>query len=194
MRFFYKDLVLEVPDSVYYPREDSLLMARILEKEKADNILDMGCGSGFLSIIMARENPDSIITSVDINKEAIKATKENAEKSKVKLKTLVSDLFCFVDGYFDLIVFNSPYLPVDKKEIKDVTYSGGQTGREIIEKFITQAKNHLNKKGKILLLISSLTGEKEVFNAFRDNDFSTKVVAREKVPWEEMIIIEARIC
>lgn len=192
MKFFYKDLVLEVPDSVYYPREDSLLLARILEKEKPGSILDMGCGSGFLSILMARKNPDSMITSVDINKEAVKATIDNAEKSNVKVKALVSDLFCFVDGSFDLIVFNSPYLPVDKKEINDITYSGGQTGREVIEKFITQAKNHLNKNGKILLLISSLTNENAVLNAFRNSGFSAKVVAREKVPWEELIIIEAR--
>ena len=186
MKFFYRNITLEVPDSVYYPREDSLLLAKVLEKApiKMSKCLDMGCGSGLLSIILAKNND---VTAVDINKEAVKTTIDNAAKSNVKIKAFVSDLFLFVDDSYDLIVFNSPYLPVENE---DRQWSGGI---KLIEKFIRQAKNHLNKNGKILLLISSITGEEAVLAAFRDNGFSAKVIAREKVPWEELIVIEAHI-
>lgn len=186
MKFYYKEIVLEIPDSVYYPREDSLLLAKILEKEPLKGrYLDMGCGSGFLAILMAKS---ADVTAVDINKEAIKATKENAEKNNVKIKAFVSDLFSFVDESFDLIVFNPPYLPTkDESE----QWSGGKSGREVIEKFVHQAGNHLEKNGKILLLISSLTGEKVVLDLFSNNGFSASIIARKKVPWEELMVIEA---
>lgn len=183
MKFFYKDLTLEVPESVYYPREDSLLLAKTLGNRHAGKVLDMGCGSGILSILLAKNND---VTAVDINKDAVKAAIDNAEKNKVSLKVMVSDLFVFIDDSYDLIVFNAPYLPVENE---DKQWSGGI---KLIEKFISQAKPHLNKRGKILLLISSLTGEKAVLSAFRDNGFSAQTIKREKVPWEELIVIEAR--
>ncbi len=189
MKFYYKDLILEIPSSVYYPREDSLLMAKTLENADFRNkkCLDMGCGSGLLAIIMAKNND---VTAVDINKEAVRATIANANKCEVKLKAFFSDLFSFIKDSYDLIVFNSPYLPVP--DDKDITYSGGRTGREVIGRFISQVKACLNKDGRVLLLISSLTGEKTVLDAFSNNNFSARTIAREKVPWEELIVIEAR--
>ncbi len=194
MRFYHKGLEMDVPDSVYYPREDSLLMAGVLEKEKAENCLEIGCGSGFLSILAAKTSAVTDVTAVDINEKAVEATKKNAKKNNVKLKAFVSDLFSSINDSYDLIVFNSPYLPtqtddqVSSGKFEDKQWSGGI---KVIEKFIQQAKNHLNKNGKILLLISSLTGEKEVLELFHNNNFNVRVIARERVPWEELMVVEA---
>ncbi len=196
MKFFHGELILEVPESVYYPREDSLMLAKVLEKENLANkrVLEIGCGSGFLAIIMAKGNAK--VTAMDISKDAVKATGQNANKNGVELTCLKSNLFFSVTGKFDLIVFNPPYLPGGddvkylKKERGHIFSSG--SGRELIEKFISQAKAYLNSKGKILLLISSLTGEKEVLSLLHTNSFRTRIVAREKIPWEELIIIEAK--
>ncbi len=187
MRFFYNSLELEAPDSVYYPREDSLLLAKVTENLHLKNkkILDMGCGSGFLAILLAKSNR---VIAADIDEEAIKTTEENARKNKAGIRTIKSDLFSSVKEKFDIIILNPPYLP---DESDDKTYSGGMSGRNTIEKFIKEAKNYLNKSGKMLLLISSLTGEKEVLELFERNGFSARVAAREKIPWEELIVIEA---
>ncbi len=189
MKFYYSNLELEVPDSVYCPREDSLLLAKAIEKLclKGKKALDMGCGSGFLSILMTESND---VTSADINEEAVRITRDNAARNNVKLRALQSDLFSNIHEMFDIIVFNPPYLP---DEGGDRTYSGGRSGRDTIEKFIVGAKNHLNKGGIILLLISSLTGEKEVLESFERNHYKTTILAREKIPWEELMIIEAHI-
>ncbi|MBI2075898.1 MAG: methyltransferase [Candidatus Aenigmarchaeota archaeon] len=188
MRFYHNELALNVPESVYFPREDSLLLAGVLEKEKLQSkkVLEVGCGSGFLSIVMA--SGKAIVTAVDASKDAVEATKLNAKKNDVSLACFASNLFSAVTSKFDLIVFNPPYLPDDSD---DKTYSGGKSGREVIEKFIKQAKNHLNKNGKILLLISSLTGEQDVLSLFHTCSFKTKIAAREKIPWEELLVIEA---
>ena len=194
--FYHKGITLFVPDRVYYPREDSLLLAGILEKKKLKgSILDIGCGSGLLALIMAKS---ADVIAVDINSLAVKTTLQNADANDIKLKVLQSDLFSKVKGRYNMIVFNPPYLPIQKQTNaegviadEDVTYSGGSTGRVVINKFIKNAGKHLRKSGKILLLISSLTGEKEVLDLFRKNSFKTKIVARQKIPWEELIVIEA---
>ncbi|MCX6818473.1 MAG: methyltransferase [Candidatus Aenigmarchaeota archaeon] len=211
--FYHKGITLYVPDKVYYPREDSLLLAGVLEKTKLKgSILDIGCGSGLLAIIMAKA---AEVTAVDVCSLAVKTTLQNAEINKIKLKAIHSDLFSKVKGKFDLIVCNPPYLPAqtetkpnirtecvnvcdeqpldakDANAYNDITYSGGEKGRTVITKFIRNVKKYLKKNGKILLLISSLTGEKEVLALFKENQFKTKIIARQKIPWEELMVIEA---
>jgi len=190
MKFYHDELALDVPEGVYYPREDSLLLAKVLEKENlADKrVLEIGCGSGFLSIFMAKSK--AAVTAVDISKDAVETAIKNAENNDVSLTCFQSDLFSAVNGRFDTIIFNPPYLP---DESNDATYSGGIKGRETIEKFIRNAKAHLSKNGKILLLISSLTSEKEVLSLFHTYGFKTKIIVREKIPWEELMVIEACI-
>jgi release factor glutamine methyltransferase len=208
MKYFYRDIVLDVPDSVYYPREDSELIAKTIERTNMKNkkALEIGCGSGLLSIIMAKSGAD--VTTVDINPDAVEATKANAGKNGVKLDIFVSDMFEKVKGIFDLIVFNAPYLPDDtdldvvakirgEKDINSLReknivrqWSGGPAGREVIEKFVSSVKNYLNDNGKILIGISSLTGEKEIIGLFGSIGMNAKTVARQKIPWEELIIIE----
>ena len=190
MKFYYKSLILEVPEGIYYPREDSLLMAKIIENMPIHNgkVLEMGCGSGFLSILTAKRWFD--VTAVDINENAIETTKSNAKQTAVNVVAFKSDLFSSVKEKFDIIVFNPPYLPVEEGE-NDKTYAGGKTGRETVEKFISTVKRHLKPNGIVLLLISSLTGEKEVIELFEKQKMKTTIIAREKIPWEELIIIRA---
>ncbi len=194
MNFYHDGLTLEVPGSVYCPREDSLLLAKVLEKEelKGKHALEVGCGSGLLSIIMSKSNAK--VTAVDVSRDAVATARENAERNGVALACFESDLFSSVTSSFDLIVFNPPYLPEgdDKYLEKEKRHLiGGRTGREVISKFIVQAKAHLNNNGKILLLISSLTGEKDVMDLFHAQGFKTKIAARENIPWEELVVIEA---
>ncbi len=190
MKFFYKDMELDVPDNVYYPREDSELLAEALENIalKNRNALEVGCGSGLLSIIMAKSG--ALVSAVDINPAAVEATNQNAAKNNVVVKAFVSDMFENVRGTFDLIVFNPPYLPIGD-DPNDIIYSGGSSGREIIELFVSQAKDYLKKNGNVLIIISSLTGEKEVIDLFSEVGMKADAIKRKKIPWEELIVIKA---
>ena len=181
---------MEVPENVYYPQEDSLLLAKALDgiDVKGKRALEVGCGSGLLSIIMAKSGAD--VTAVDINEEAVETAKINASDNEADINCFVSDLFSNVSGVFDMIIFNPPYLPVEPGE-NDPTYAGGTTGRDTIEMFIAGVKEHLKLDGTVLLLISSLTGEEEVVKLFEKEGMATRSIAREKIPWEELIVIEA---
>jgi release factor glutamine methyltransferase len=191
MKYFYKDLTLDVTESVYMPKEDSELLAKCIEDMNIynKNCLEIGCGSGLLSIIMVKRG--AFVMAIDTNSEAVTAAKRNAEQNKVKINAFVSDMFENVKGTYDMIVFNPPYLPVDDWET-DATYAGGKTGRDIIERFIKDVKSYLNPDGVVLLLISSLTGEEEVLEMFKKHGMKTRVAARQKIPWEELIVLESK--
>jgi len=72
-------------------------------------------------------------------------------------------LFSNIKGRFDVIIFNPPYLPKDEDEDDEIRVitTGGEKGYEIIERFIKESKNHLDKDGIILIVFSTLTGDVE---------------------------------
>jgi len=88
-----------------------------------------------------------------------------------------TNLFDDIVGCYDLITFNAPYLPFDSREPKSsqIATTGGIRGDEISIKFLKNARKHLDKDGKILLLVSSLTPINEI------KKFGAKVVARKKI-------------
>lgn len=170
---------------IYEPAEDSFLMMGFLDdyledlQNKNISYLDMGTGSGILAET-AKEAGIENITCSDINLEAVEFT---ASKGFVSIE---SDLFENISNSFDLITFNAPYLPEDEledSESQKIT-TGGKKGDEIPVKFVEQALHHLNKNGKIFLLISSLTPQKRLI------ELGGKVVARKKIFFEELLILE----
>ncbi|MEM4714433.1 MAG: methyltransferase [Candidatus Nanoarchaeia archaeon] len=179
---------------VYTPAEDSFLLQSCIPLDlKRKDVLDMGTGSGILAITAAKRGAN--VLAVDLNPRALKIASENAKNNNVKISFLKSNIFSNVKGKFDLILCNPPYLPedeIDKIIGPSLTYSGGKDGKEFIKKFVSDAPKFLKKYGKILMVISSITGEKEVLELFAKNNFKTKILARQKIPWEELIVIEAR--
>lgn len=143
-----------IPDSIYEPADDSYLIGEQLKKFHDISVLDMGTGSGYLAEIAIENNCH--VLAADINKKVVKFCKEKG------IDAIESDLFSNIDKNrkFDLIVFNPPYLPQDDDEPEDsrLMTTGGKKGSEVIERFLKDAKKHLNKSGKILLLFSSLSG------------------------------------
>jgi len=188
MKHYFENIELDVPEGVYEPREDSLMFAEFLRKldKKRIKVLEIGCGSGLLSILMAKAND---VTAVDINPKAVDAAKRNAAKSGMNIGCFVSDLFENVKGKYDLIIFNPPYLPDDD----DMKGSEMWSDKGTISKFIKDARSHLNKVGSVLILVSSLTTEKRVIKELENAGFSVKVAETRKIPWETLYILEAKI-
>lgn len=179
------------PKSIYQPSDDSFLFADFLEsfieklnKSKKSTIkyLDMGTGSGILAETAHKSGiPKHNILAADINQEAIKHMKSSGFNS------INTNLFSKIKKFdkFDLITFNAPYLPNDKHD-KQKDTSGGKRGDEASLKFIKQARQHLEKRGFIFLLISSHTPQDKI------KKFGPKIVARKNLFFEELLILEFR--
>jgi release factor glutamine methyltransferase len=113
--------------SVLIPRpETEELIELIIEQNKSGSnlkILDIGTGSGNISITLAKELPGGDVVSIDISDDALETAKENAELNSVdgNLKLLnqsVLDDSIFDIGQFDIIVSNPPY--VSKEDFNDL--------------------------------------------------------------------------
>lgn len=169
---------------MYSPSDDSFFFANFLKKylskNKINSYLDMGTGSGILSEIVSKFLNKKNILSSDISSTSIKLLKQKG------FNAIKSDLFSKIKTKFDLITFNAPYLPRDKREPKSsqLETTGGKNGDEISVKFLRQAKKHLNKNGKIFLLISSITPINKI------KKHNPKIVAKKKIFMEELLILE----
>ena len=148
-------------EPVYQPSEDSYLLNRHVEQLMEGRVLDMGTGSGIQAVTAALKPEVSHVLAADINPLAIEAAKWRARDAGVvdKMEFVITDLFENVEGVFDWIVFNPPYL-TSEGNLSDHTWDGGLKGAELIERFLKAAKDHLSPWGSILLVYSSETGIK----------------------------------
>jgi release factor glutamine methyltransferase len=187
--------------AIYQPSDDSYLLQETLKKflitkEKNIKIFDMGSGSGILAETCKNLGFNNILTS-DIDPEAVNFLKNQ------NFETIQSDLFdnLYIKGglnikgnlvplQFDLIIFNPPYLPLDKREPRDsrIQTTAGKKGYELIIKFLKQAKSHLLKNGKILLLFSSLSKPDIILKKAKQLGYNHKLLSRKKLFFEELFV------
>ena len=170
---------------IYESAEDSELMLETLKKNlknKNLKILEVGVGSGFI-LENLRDEGFKNSTGVDVNPDAIKLCSEK------NLNVKYSDLFSNINGKFDIIFFNPPYLPKDNEEDAEssVATTGGKTGSEVINRFLINAHKHLDKNGEIFLLISSLTKEINWFN------YKKSLVGEKKLFFENLEVWRLQI-
>lgn len=161
---YFFGLELNVKKNVFIPRpETEFLVQHILDLnlKKNSKILDIGTGSGAIAISLKKERKDLKVFASDISLSSLFQAKENAKKYNLKIKLICADLLNGVKGKFDLIASNPPYIPKNfiknlPKNVKKepiIALNGGTQGLEVIEKILTNAKDHLKKDGILVLEI-----------------------------------------
>ena len=148
--------------AVYMPGEDSYLLQKYVEILVSGAVLDMGTGSGIQAVSAAMKKEVIHVLAVDINPVALITAEKRAAEYHVldKMEFRLSDLFSSIDGCFDWILFNTPYLPSEGKA-DEASWAGGESGGEIIKRFLVEASDHLSENGSILMIYSSLSGLSE---------------------------------
>ena len=178
--------MLHDPSQVYLPEADTwlLLDAGREEVKAGDRVLEIGTGSGLIAAELAQVTG---VVATDINPHAVLCARQKG------VDVVQSDLFCGIRSTFDLIVFNPPYLPTQPEErINDWlehALDGGLNGRVVIGRFAGQAGRVLAPKGRILLLISSLTGLPEVRDLFFKEGFVSEILLRKAVEDETLYVL-----
>nr|WP_248698116.1 HemK2/MTQ2 family protein methyltransferase [Methanosarcina acetivorans] len=95
------------------------------------------------------------------------------------------------------MLFNPPYLPTSEEEKVpgwlNYAFDGGASGRETLDRFLDEVRNYLKPGGKILVLISSITGPEAVKERMERLGFEVDVVRRKKVSFEELMVVRGKI-
>lgn len=179
--------IAEDPE-VYPPSDDSILLIESLDVREGERVLEVGCGSGVVSIHCALNGCE--VTAVDINPRAVELTRRNASANGADVEVLESDVYGNVDGRFDTIVFNLPYLPVDEEGLLAKAWSGGADGLGPLPRLLEGAPGHLLPGGKIIVVVSSLTEPRALENALEGCDVRT--VGELKLFFERLSVLEIR--
>lgn len=147
----HADAVFFGPDTYQFVRA---LKANLSERRLLRRALDLGCGSGAGGIILARNSVCQELVLTDINPKALQLARVNADAAGMEdVRTIYSDLFDQVNGNFDLIVSNPPYLndPLQRT----YRHGGGALGSELSVRIALDAKDRLTPGGSLLLYTGS---------------------------------------
>lgn len=173
---------------VYPPSEDSILLIESLDVHPGERVLEVGCGSGVVSIHCARNGCD--VTAVDVNPRAVELARRNAEANGLRFPIAESDVYENVDGTFDTIVFNLPYLPVDEEGLLAKAWSGGPDGLGPLPRLLEGAPGHLSPGGRVVVVVSSLTEPRALEEALEGYDVGT--LGELKLFFERLSVLEIK--
>ena len=192
-----ENIRIKVPDTVYAPLEDSQLLANAALQECEGKILEVGCGSGYVGIALAKLKKDVEIFAVDINPDAVKAAQKNAKVNGVKIEVKQSDLFEKIEDKYDWILFNPPYLPTSEAEKLEgglnLAFDGGKSGLDTAFKFLENLKAHLKNEGKCLMVASTEQDLVKLNEKIRECGFEYKIIAEEAFFFEKIYVYKLTI-
>ncbi|MGY5853504.1 MAG: methyltransferase [Candidatus Thorarchaeota archaeon] len=194
MREYSFDYV--VHPNVYAPSDDTYLLIEAVELESDDIFVEMGCGTGLVSLTAARTA--RTVISADISIEALKNTKENILKTSLSNKCHIfqTDLMSVFAPTFQVsvIAFNPPYLPQDDESVElDHALIGGEQGVELSERFLHQVVNHLLPSGSVYLVASSLGDIDRLKDVTRSVGFEVTEAASKRLFYEELVVLKGTL-
>ena len=168
---FYGNII-NVDNRVLIPRfETELLVEKTINyinklfSRKVD-ILDIGCGSGCISITIKKEI-DCNVSAVDISADAIDLARDNAINNNVDIMFIKSDVFSNVRDKFDVIISNPPYISYDE-EIEDIVKNNepelalyaNDDGLYFYDNILSECSKYLNDKFLIAFEIGYMQGDR----------------------------------
>ena len=117
------------------------------------DVLEIGTGSGCISIALKKENDNLNIRATDISKKALKVEKKNAKQNNVDIKFINTNIYDGIDDKFDIIISNPPYISYEE-EIEDIVYNNEphialyapNNGLYFYEEILKNIKNILKDK------------------------------------------------
>jgi release factor glutamine methyltransferase len=157
-------LNIRVRAGVLIPRPETerlveLALERLRVMPGTPRVLDLGCGTGAIALCLKSEQPRAKVIASDINPEAVKLTLENAARLKLEIDVIETSLFDSIEGRFDLIVSNPPYLPeLDAEHLEPEVQRepasalfSGIDGLDLTRKIVRLARERLGLGGWLLL-------------------------------------------
>lgn len=126
-------------------------------------ILDLGCGTGVVGVILGSINKTISIDMVDVNDRAVDLAGENISLNKVTANVFVSDVYDKVSEKYDYVITNPPI----------------RAGKSVVRKFLLGAKDYLNDGGTLYFVMRKDHGVKSMIKELKVV-YDVKVIAKDK--------------
>lgn len=179
-------LIVHTDDDVYPPSDDSILLIRSFDVLPGEKILEIGCGSGVVSVHCAMNG--AAVTCGDINPKAVALTRKNMEENDMTATVAETDVYSGIEGRFDTIIFNLPYLPVTDEGDLALAWSGGEDGLGPLPDLLSGTDDHLSQKGRLIIVVSSLMDEDRLRSALEG--YKVRVLSKLPLFFEEISVLE----
>lgn len=163
----FRRIELLVDPRVLIPRPETELLVAVAKVDRPCGILDVATGSGAVALALADELPDATILAADISPGALEVARANAAKLGAKVEFVESDLLDGIDGIFDAITANLPYIASGEilglqPEITEhepvLALDGGVDGLDLVRRLAAHAPDHLQPGGLLALEIGAAQG------------------------------------
>ncbi len=192
---FFHDTWVFVWAGVYEPADDTFLLCKHLEIQPGERMLELGTGSGLVSIVAAKAGAQVVAT--DQSSLAVQNTKHNVLLHRLQSQIEVRQGYLFdpltLNETFSLIVFNPPYLPGSTQDLDyDTAWSSGINGRLVTDAFLIQCTQFLEEQGRILLIQSSLSNPRRTYQLLKNQFQKVQVKAQKRFFFEELFLFEAK--
>lgn len=154
--YTYDNISIKIHPDVFPPQmtfSTKILLDFVKELDLENKtFLELGCGSGIISLLAAKKKAFTIAS--DINPTALSYLEKNAVKNNLNIQIVHSDLFEEIeDNTFDYIIINPPYYPKTPKSIKEQAWFCGENF-EYFEKLFAQLPNYLAEETHCYMILS----------------------------------------
>lgn len=126
-------------------------------------ILDLGCGTGVVGLILGTLNKNISIDMVDVNERAIELAKENIKLNNLNNNIFISDVYSNVNDKYNYIITNPPI----------------RAGKEVVRKFLARAKDYLNDNGILYFVMRKDHGVKSMIKEL-EKIYNIEVLCKDK--------------
>jgi release factor glutamine methyltransferase len=172
--FSYHDISVTIKPGVFHPGlfySTKFLLSHLEEEQlEGKTLLEVGCGTGLISIFAAKQK--AIVTASDISSIAIENCKANVQKNSVAISIVKSDLFTNIPiQTFDWIVINPPYYPRDPKSEADYAWYCG-SNFQYFENLFHQLPSFSNYKTIIVMILTKGCDLDSIFAIAKKNNYS----------------------
>ena len=197
----FMGLKFKISHNTLIPRQDTECVVEEAMKHLHDgmSILDVGTGTGCILLSLLKYSNDCTGQGVDISAEALETARFNATELGFDESRAVfyqSDMFDSVEGKFNMIISNPPYikdkdiesLNVDVKNHEPITaLSGGEDGLKFYRIIAKKAREHLTTGGVLVLEIGYDEGE-DVKNLLLENNWKNVEVKKDLAGLDRTVI------
>lgn len=183
---------LALHEEVYRPAEDTFLLARAVHAalRPGQRFLEVGCGAGLVGLVAARAGAD--VTATDLNPHAVALALHNARQNGLRVRAVQADLLEGLEGPFDVVAFNPPYLPTTPADYVpgplNLAFDGGPDGNATVLRFAAQVGALRPLPAMVLVVHSSLSDPAPLEAAMGALGYRCAVVLQEAHFFERLTV------